>query len=185
MPSVGGLMTDSFIPSWRSAFLPASMYKVPSDTYFTWKITGFSTETACAGVCAIAGPTKTHATRQASVASAKSSAAVFRILASATVLVAAVARLGAIAIAVDAAMLVVRLGLMVRCCRMAIDAGEAGVVRGNLMAIVAGWRIRFMVRDREEIGVIERGSEPGCRRVAGVAGRRITSRNVVGHRAAQ
>ena len=46
---------------------------------------------------------------------------------------------------------VVRLGLLVRCCRVAINAAKAGVIRRNLVAIVAH---RSVVRDRK-IGVIE------------------------------
>lgn len=62
---------------------------------------------------------------------------------------------------------------------VAIDAGKAGIVGGNLMAIVAG---RTMVRDRE-IGVIEGCAEPGRRCVARVAGGGITSGDVIGNAA--
>ena len=64
---------------------------------------------------------------------------------------------------------------------MTVDAGERGVVRRNLVAIVAN---RTMVRNREP-RVIERGAGPRGRRVARVAGSRITRSNVIWHRAAQ
>src|SRR5271157_485632 len=185
MPSGGGLMTDSFIPSWRSAFLPASMYKVPSDTCFTWKTTGFSRGAACAGVCAFARVKKPPVSRQVRSIAASSNTAVVRMLTPTAVLVAVVASGGAVAITTYALMRVVCLSLLVRRLRVAINAGKAGVIRGNLVAVVARWGIRFVVGDREEIAVIERGSEPACRRVAGIARRWITGRNMVGHRAAQ
>ena len=54
-----------------------------------------------------------------------------------TILVAGVAGGWAVTVTADTLVSVVRLGLLVRCCRVAIDAGKAGVIRRNLMAVVA------------------------------------------------
>ena len=59
--------------------------------------------------------------------------------------------------------------------RVTVDAGKAGIVGGDLMAIVAD---RAVVRNGE-VGVIEGGAEPtGCR-VTRVAGGGITRSDMV------
>jgi len=77
-------------------------------------------------------------------------------LASTTVFVAAVAGGRAIRKATDALMLVDRLRLLV--CRrgVAVDARKAGVVRRNLMTVVAH---RAMVRNRE-VRMVKRRAQP-------------------------
>lgn len=94
---------------------------------------------------------------------------------------AAIARGGAIAVAADALVNVIRLRLLVRRGGVAVDACEAGVVGGHLMAVVAD---RTMVRDRE-IRVIEGRAQPTRRGVASVAGLRVSGRKVIWHGAAQ
>jgi len=58
-------------------------------------------------------------------------------LAPAAVLVAVVAGGGSVAIAVHVRVSLIGLGLLVRSLGVAVDAGEAGVVGGDLVAVVA------------------------------------------------
>jgi hypothetical protein len=67
------------------------------------------------------------------------------------------------------------------CARVAIDARKAGVVGGDLMAIVANG---VVVRNLE-IGVVESGPEPTGGGVASVAGGGVTSCHVIRNGAAQ
>lgn len=64
---------------------------------------------------------------------------------------------------------------------VAVDAGEAGVVGGNLVAIVANG----VVMGNGEVRVIECGVEPACCGVAGIAGGGETSSEMVGNEAAE
>jgi hypothetical protein len=64
---------------------------------------------------------------------------------------------------------------------VAIDASKRGIVRGNLVAIVADRRV---VRDGE-VGVLKRGIQPACGGVAGVAGRRKSCGDVIRYQAAE
>src|SRR5215469_18477492 len=83
---------------------------------------------------------------------------------------AVVAGSGAVRVPADASVLVVRLRLCMGCGRMAVDTRKLRVVRRDLVAVRAH---RAMVWNSEP-GVIKGGSCPRGRRVAGVAGRRIT-----------
>lgn len=67
-----------------------------------------------------------------------------------------VASRGAVDEPADAGVLVDRCGLLMRRGGMAVDAGEAGIVGGDLVAIVAN---RIVVRNWE-VGVIERCAQP-------------------------
>ena len=104
-----------------------------------------------------------------------------RILSSAAVLVAVVTGFWAVTVAAHTLVRVVRLGLLVGRGGMAVDAGEARIVGRNLVTIGTYGAV---VRNRE-IGVIESRSQPTRGGVAAIAGRWITSRNMVRHRAAQ
>jgi len=77
----------------------------------------------------------------------------------------------------------VRVGtrLTVRALRVAIDAGERGVVRRDEMAIGTH---RAVVRNRE-VGMVKRRAEPGSGVVTRVAGGRVARGDVVGDGAAQ
>ena len=92
---------------------------------------------------------------------------------------AGVAGFGAVHEIIDAVVLIDGLRLLMRGCGMAIDASEVGIVRGNLMAIVAGGRIRFVMRNREIIAVIKSGAQPGRSGVARVASGGVAGGNVV------
>ena len=119
--------------------------------------------------------------RQAKNANARSQTEVERMLAPAAVLVAVVASGGAVGITVDSAVLTVRSGLGVIVVGMAVDTSKAGVVGGNLVAVVAHG---FVMRDRE-VGVIESGAEPTGGGVASVAGSWIACREVIRDTAAE
>lgn len=94
---------------------------------------------------------------------------------------AVVADNGAVGITGDVGVSLVGASLLVRASGVAIDAGEAGVVGGDLMAIVANGA----VVGNWEIIVIESGAEPTGRSVATVAGGGIAGGEVIGHAAAQ
>ena len=96
-------------------------------------------------------------------------------------LVAGVAGGRAVAVAADSCVLPACPGLRVRAPRVAINAGKAGVVRGDLMAIVANRAIM----GNSEIGVIKRRAEPTGGGVAGRARRGIAGGDVIRHRAAE
>jgi hypothetical protein len=96
-------------------------------------------------------------------------------LAPAAVLVAVVAGGGGIGVTPNAAVLTIGAGLGVKVVGMAVDAGEAGVVSRNLMAIVAN---RTVMRDGE-VGVIESGAQPAGGGMAGITGRRVARCDVV------
>jgi hypothetical protein len=98
-----------------------------------------------------------------------------------TIFVAVVADNGAVGITGDVGVSLVGASLLVRASGVAIDAGEAGVVGGDLMAIVANGA----VVGNWEIIVIESGAEPTGRSVATVAGGGIAGGEVIGHAAAQ
>jgi hypothetical protein len=102
-------------------------------------------------------------------------------LAPAAVFVAVVACGGAVAITGNAVMAIVSVGLLVGGLGVAVDTGEASVVRGNLVAIVAHG---IVVRNRE-VCVIESGAEPRCGGVASFASVWVPRGNVVGHGAAE
>lgn len=87
---------------------------------------------------------------------------------------------GSVGITGYAAVSVVRLRLLVRRLRMAVDASKAAEVRGDLVAVVAHGAV---VRDREEWAVIESCAEPGGGVVAagGVAGGRESRGDVIGY----
>src|SRR5690349_6182156 len=131
--------------------------------YLTRKTEGFSLG---AGVCASKSDEKVLSRRPAKETHARSNTKIGRILAPAAILVAGVAGGGAVTITANSLMDTVRLSLLVRRRCVAVDAGEAGVVRGNLVAVVAH---RAVVRNRE-IGVVECGAEPTGGRVASVTG---------------
>lgn len=88
---------------------------------------------------------------------------------------------GPVAVSPDTVVDVIRLRLLVRRLRVAVDARKARVVRRNLMAIAAH---RAVVRNRE-VSVVECRPQPTGGRVASVARLRIPGRDVVGHRSAQ
>ena len=94
---------------------------------------------------------------------------------------AVVAGCGAVTVAANALVSIVSLRLLV--CRggVAVDAGEARIVGRYLMAVVAD---RSVVRNWE-VGVIEGCTEPACCVVAGIAGLRVASGNVIRNGAAQ
>ena len=102
-------------------------------------------------------------------------------LAPTAVLVAAEASRRAIGEPVDVLMLIHRLGLLVSGLRVAVDTGEAGVVRRHLVAIVTH---RPVMRNRE-VRVIERCAQPACGGVAGVARGWVPRGDVIRHRTAQ
>lgn len=106
---------------------------------------------------------------------------VARMLAVSAVLVAVVASRRAVDEICDAVVLVGGGDLLVSSGRVAVDAGEAGVVRGNLVAVVADGA----VMRNGEIGVIECGVEPACCGVAGIAGGGETGGKMVGDDAAE
>ena len=157
------------------------MYNEPSEMYFTWKtvdVSGFSFD---AGDCACSTEGKAAEQTQASSTTNVSNSAVTRILASATVLMAVVASRGAVDESADAGVLVDRCGLLVRRGGMAVDASKAGIVGGNLVAIVANGGVVW----NREVRVIESGTEPVCGGVTAVAGRGISSRHMVWNRATE
>lgn len=82
---------------------------------------------------------------------------------------------GSVAITVYVRVNLIGLGLLVRSLGVAVDAGEAGVVGGDLVAIVAD---RFVVRDRE-ISMVESCAKPSGGGVACVASSRITGGDVI------
>jgi len=102
-------------------------------------------------------------------------------LAPAAILVAVVASRGAVHEITHAVVLVDRLRLLVRSGGVAIDTRKTGVVRGNLVAIVAN---RAVMRNRE-VGVVKGSAEPACGCMAGIASRWVARRDVIGHRAAE
>ena len=91
---------------------------------------------------------------------------------------------GAIGVTVHATVRVVGLCLLVCRLRVAVDAGEAGEIRRNLMAVVAH---RAMMRNTEKSRVIECCAEPAGGVVAarGIASGRETRGDVIGHGTAQ
>ena len=78
-------------------------------------------------------------------------------LSPAAVLVAVVAGGGAVGVTVDALVSVIGARFLVSGFSVAIDAGEAGEIGGDLMAVVAN---RAMVRNREIRSVVKGGAEP-------------------------
>lgn len=100
---------------------------------------------------------------------------VARILAVTTVLVAVVASSGAVDEIRNAVVLVGGGDLLVCAGGVAVDARKAGVVGGNLVAVIANGA----VMGNGEIRVIECGVEPGCCGVAGVAGGGETGSDMV------
>ena len=100
---------------------------------------------------------------------------------SAPVLVAVVADGGAVTIAGDVRVGIVGAGLLVRGGSVAVDASEARVVGGNLVAVVAN---RTVMRNRE-VSMVECCAQPSGGSVASVAGRGITGGNVIGDAAAE
>jgi hypothetical protein len=94
--------------------------------------------------------------------------------------VAVVASRGAVDEICNAVVLVGGGDLLVSGGGVAVDAGEAGIVGGNLVAVVAN---RAVMRNGE-IRVIECGIEPTCCGVAGIAGGGETSSEMVGGEAA-
>ena len=84
---------------------------------------------------------------------------------------------GAVTVAALTLVYVVRLCLLVRRRRVAIDASKAGIVRRNLVAVVAH---RAVVRNLE-IGMVECGAKPAGGRVAGIACLWIARRDVIRH----
>ena len=119
--------------------------------------------------------------RQAKNANARSQTEVERMLAPAAVLVAVVASGGTVGITVDSTVLTVRSSLSVIVVGMAVDTSKAGVVGGNLVAVVAHG---LVMRDGE-VGVIESGAEPTGGGVASVAGSWIACREVIRDTAAE
>jgi hypothetical protein len=119
--------------------------------------------------------------RQAKQAHAPTSAEVVRMSAPATVSVASVASGGTVGVAAHSLVITVRLRLLVRCLRMAVDASEAAEIRRNLVAVIA-WRIRWLatVWNREP-RVIEGSTKPTGGGVAGIAGGRERGSDVIGH----
>lgn len=102
-------------------------------------------------------------------------------LAVTTVLVAVIASSGAVDEIRNAVVLVGGGDLLVCAGGVAVDAGKAGVVGGNLVAVIANGA----VMGNGEIRVIECGVEPGCCGVAGVAGGGEIGREMVGDEAAE
>ena len=100
------------------------------------------------------------------------------ISAPAAVFVARVAGGGAVAVTPYALVGVVGLRLLVRCRRMAVDAGEARVVRGDLVAIVAD---RPVVGNRK-VRVIKDRAQPARSAVTRVASRWVPGGDMVGNR---
>jgi hypothetical protein len=91
------------------------------------------------------------------------------------VLVAVIASGRAVYEIADARVLVRRRDLLVRCVGVAVDTSEGGIVRGDLVAIVAN---RTVMRNRE-VGVLESGVQPAYRGVASVAGGRKSRGNMI------
>ena len=137
------------------------MYTEESETYFTRKTVGL--ELGEEGeVVEVAWANTLGGRRQAKNANARSQTEVERMLAPAAVLMAIVASGGAVGITVDSAVLTVRSSLGVIVVGMAVDTSKAGVVGGNLVAVVAHG---LVMRDGK-IGVIESGAEPAHRRAS-------------------
>ena len=86
-----------------------------------------------------------------------------------------------VAVAVYIRMGLVGLGLLMGGLGVTVDTGKAGVIGGNLVAIIA---YRLVMRDGE-VGMVERGPKPGCRRVASVAGCWIPCRHMIRNAAAE
>ena len=102
-------------------------------------------------------------------------------LATTAVCVAVVTDGRSIAIAVYIGVGLVGLGLLMSSLGMTIDAGKAGVVGGNLVAIVA----HRLVVWNGEIGMVESRAKPRSCRMASVTSCWITRRHVIGNAAAQ
>ena len=95
---------------------------------------------------------------------------------------AVVASGGSVAIAAYTLVSVIRAGLRVRTTlRMAVDAGKACIIRGDLVAVAADGA---MMRNWE-VRVVKGSAGPRRSGVATVAGGRIAGRNMVGDAAAQ
>ena len=125
--------------------------------------------------CANAQEEKRVSRRPVRQAAARSKMSVERMLAPAAIFMAVVAGGGAVGITVDVGVSIVGLRLLVSSLCVAVDAGEAGVVGGNLVAIATN---RAVVGNGE-ISVIESSAEPVCSGVAGVASGWISRRDVV------
>src|SRR5262249_6760000 len=104
-----------------------------------------------------------------------------RISASTAILVAVVAGRGAVAEASHAVVNIHGRCLLVRGLRVAIDAGEARIVGGYLVAVIAH---RAVVRYRE-VRVVKRRVQPARRHMARVASGGIPRCNVIRHLATQ
>ena len=102
-------------------------------------------------------------------------------LASSTVLVAVVAGRGSVHEVRYAGVLVDGYRLLMSGGGVAVDARKTGIVCGQLVAVVAN---RSVMGNRE-IRMVERGSQPTARRVAAIAGGRISRGDVVGNGAAK
>ena|SRR6516164_5421104 len=90
-------------------------------------------------------------------------------------LVAVVTGSCAVNVSAYAVVLRVSLGLVMGGLRVAIDAGETRIVRGNKVAITAN---RAVMRNREK-GVVEGRAQPRCGVMATLARRGITGSNVI------
>ncbi len=82
---------------------------------------------------------------------------------------------GAVRVAINATVLSIGAGLGMIIVGMAVDTGKAGVIGGNLVAVVAHG---LMMRDGE-VRVIERSAEPRGGSVASFASGWITGSHVV------
>jgi hypothetical protein len=102
-------------------------------------------------------------------------------LASPAVLVAVVAGRGSVHEVRYAGVLVDGYRLLMSGGGVAVDARKTGIVCGQLVAVVAN---RSVMGNRE-IRMVERGSQPTARRVAAIAGGRISRGDVVGNGAAK
>ena len=87
----------------------------------------------------------------------------------------------AVAVSGDVGVGIVSAGLLVRRGGVAVDAGEARVVCGNLVAIVADGTV---VRNRE-VSVVKCCAQPTTGGMAGVAGGGIARGNVIGDAATE
>ncbi len=101
-------------------------------------------------------------------------------LAVTAVLVAVVASRGAVDEICNAVVLVGGGDLLVSGGGVAVDAGEAGIIGGNLVAVIANGA----VMRNGEVCVIECGVEPACCGVAGIAGCGEAGREMIGDEAA-
>jgi hypothetical protein len=99
----------------------------------------------------------------------------------APIFVAVVADGGAVGVSGNVGVSLVGAGFLVGRGGVAVDAGEAGVVGGDLVAVVADGTV---VRDRE-VGVVKRCTEPAGGGVTSVAGGGIAGGEVVGYTATQ